>query len=99
MSARKAGSCRGVPPSTRAEPPVGQARPVSSRSSVDLPAPLGPTSALIRPWGTVTEQSLSAVARRYRLVSAAVSIAGPPGSAFTRSPLRIQGAPGRLTAA
>src|SRR5579859_3802183 len=79
ICARKSGSWRGAPPSTRAEPAVGRASPVSSRSSVDLPAPFGPTSALIRPCGTVTVQSLSAVPRRYRLVSPAVSMAsGPP---------------------
>ena len=95
MSARNAGSCRGTPPSTRADPAVGLARPVSSRSRVDLPAPFGPTSALIRPSGTVTVQSLRAALRRYRLVSPLVSIAiasvaiGPDGSGLTAALMRF----------
>ena len=66
-------------------PAVGRVRPASSRSSVVLPAPFGPTSAAIRPSGTVIEQSLSAVTRRYRFVSPCVSIA-----AVMRSPPRSQ---------
>src|SRR5579862_5504518 len=101
MSARKAGSCRGTPPSTSADPPVGRARPVSSRSKVDLPAPFGPTSALIRPAGTVIVQSLRAAPRRYRLVSPLVSIAivsvaiGPNGSGLTAALMRFLPAGGQ----
>jgi len=61
MSARNAGSWRGVVPFTVAWPAVGPASPASSRSSVVLPAPFGPISAQIRPSGTVTVQSVSAV--------------------------------------
>ena len=74
ISARYAGSWRAAPPSTAARPAVGAASPASSRSSVVLPAPFGPTSADIRPSGTLIVQSLSAVTRRYRLVSPLVSI-------------------------
>ncbi len=61
MSARKAGSWRGVLPFTVTWPAVGRARPASSRSSVVLPAPFGPISAEIRPSGTETEAPASAV--------------------------------------
>ena len=61
MSARKAGSWRGVVPFTVTWPAVGRARPASSRSSVVLPAPFGPISAEIRPSGTLIVQVLSAV--------------------------------------
>ena len=69
MSERNSGSCRGTPPSKVAVPLVGAASPASSRSSVLLPAPFGPMSAQIRLSGTVIEQSLSAVTRRYRFDS------------------------------
>ena len=55
---------RGAPPRTEAVPPVGLASPASSRSSVVLPAPFGPTSADTRPSGTVTVHSVSALTPR-----------------------------------
>jgi len=64
MSARKAGSWRGVPPFTVARPALGLDSPASRRSSVDLPAPFGPTSAEIRPSGTLIVQSVRAVTLR-----------------------------------
>jgi len=50
-----------VPPSTATSPLLGFASPLSSRSSVVLPAPFGPISAAIVPWGRVIVQSLRAV--------------------------------------
>jgi hypothetical protein len=64
IPARNPGSCRGAPPRTEAVPPVGLTSPASSRSSVVLPAPFGPTSAHTRPSGTATEHSVSALTRR-----------------------------------
>ena len=82
-SASQAGSWRGVPPSTDISPAVGRASPDSSRSSVVLPAPFGPISAHMRPSGTVTSQSLSAVTRRNCLTSPrvwmTVVMRSPPG--------------------
>jgi hypothetical protein len=64
MSARKAGSWRGVPPFTVVWPALGLDSPASRRSSVVLPAPFGPMSAEILPSGTVIVQSFRAVTLR-----------------------------------
>ena len=53
-------SWRGVLPLTVISPAVGTASPASRRSSVVLPAPFWPISAVIRPSGTVTVQSVRA---------------------------------------
>jgi hypothetical protein len=45
-------------------PSVGSMRPVSRFSSVDLPAPLWPTSATTLPAGMASVQSRSAQERR-----------------------------------
>ena len=50
-------------------PEVARVRPAASLSRVDLPAPLGPTTATVFPSGIDSEQSLSAVIRRYDFVS------------------------------
>jgi hypothetical protein len=46
--------------STRIVPAVGASRLTARCSRVVLPAPLGPTRAAMRPWGTTRLQSLSA---------------------------------------
>ena len=49
-------------PSSRMAPRVGFSSPVNSRSSVDLPAPLGPISTMTRPGRTVRSTARSSVA-------------------------------------
>ena len=77
ISARKAGSWRGAPPSTVISPAVGLAKPASRRSSVLLPAPFGPIRADIRPSGRVAAQSLRAVTRRHCFDSPPLERLGP----------------------
>ena len=50
-------------------PASGCSRPAMTRSSVDLPLPLGPSSAVSEPSGTSTETSSSAVKAPKRLVT------------------------------
>src|SRR5439155_14075661 len=62
-------SRHGSTPSTRTRPALGRSNPTPALISVDLPAPFGPTSAVMLPRGTATSTSLSAHRRRrpYRL--------------------------------
>jgi hypothetical protein len=47
-------------PSSRTEPPVADSRPVATRATVDLPAPLEPIRAVIPAEGTEKVTSNSA---------------------------------------
>src|SRR5690349_14595344 len=79
----------GRPPSTVTLPADGSARPTARFSSVVLPAPFGPTSAVTCPAGTFTVHSRSAQVLRYRLPRplASSTFIGVP-------PLRPGGVPG-----
>ncbi|BFO22934.1 hypothetical protein SHKM778_93220 [Streptomyces sp. KM77-8] len=48
----------------RTRPPVGRTNPSSAFSRVDLPEPLGPTSATVSPGATVKDTSRTASADR-----------------------------------
>ena len=78
--AGRAGPWRRRCPATRTVPAVGSTSPASVRSSVVLPAPLGPSSAWISPgW---TERSMPAIAARWpnRRSRPRTSIAGAPSA-------------------
>src|SRR5450759_2286062 len=75
------GSRRTSTPVTLAVPAVGRSKPMKVRIRLDLPAPLGPTSATNEPRGTVSVTSSSARGRplRYRFVRPLASRAGVIG--------------------
>ncbi len=52
----RSASARSTPPA-RTRPSLGRTKPRSTFSSVDLPAPLGPTSATVSPGSTVNDTS------------------------------------------
>src|SRR5205814_245300 len=56
-------------------PPSGRSRPAITRSSVDFPLPLGPSSAVSDPLATSIETSSSATNSPNRLVTLRASIA------------------------
>ena len=61
-------------PRIRSWPAVGRSKPIQALSSVDLPDPFGPTSAVMLPSSTTRSRSRSAQRRRpYRLPSPVVS--------------------------
>src|SRR3954471_20278032 len=62
-------------PSITTRPSSGGSRPAITRSSVDLPPPLGPSSAVSEPSGTTTDTSLSAACSPNRLLTPWASIA------------------------
>jgi hypothetical protein len=59
-------------------PESGVSSPAMTRSSVDLPDPLGPSSAISDPLGTETETSSSATNSPKRLVTLRTSIMSFP---------------------
>ena len=61
------------PPNTRTVPASGLSRPTARCNSVLLPAPLGPTSAAIRPAGRCSEHSPQRPGAPYRLPNRSVS--------------------------
>src|SRR4051794_11697923 len=71
MRRRSAGAVAGVSstPSSVTVPPSGAIRPTMSRSSVDLPQPLGPISTVVRPGSTVSDVGCSTVTPPYFLVT------------------------------
>src|SRR5216684_2845410 len=68
MPSSAAGDPAGRPPSTVTLPADGSARPTARFSSVVLPAPFGPTSAVTCPAGTASVHSRSAQVLLYRLL-------------------------------
>src|SRR2546430_16629779 len=79
----------GSMPWTATEPSVGRSNPTHALMSVDLPAPFGPTSAVIEPTGTSRSTDRSAQTRApYRLPSPCASSAGaaPPPAVISPSP-------------
>src|SRR5271167_96198 len=70
-------------PATRASPEVGGSSVVSIRTSVVLPAPLGPSSPKTSPRSTSNVTSLTAVKLPKRLQRSLVVIAAEPGSILT----------------
>src|SRR5690242_12890397 len=56
-------------------PVSGRSRPAITRSSVDLPPPLGPSSAVSEPSGTITETSVRAACSPNRFPTPCASIA------------------------
>src|SRR5580700_11594285 len=62
------------PPSTVTVPAEGAVRPTARLSSVVLPAPFGPTSAVTRPAGISSVHSRSAQVRPYLLPRALASM-------------------------
>src|SRR4051794_33529644 len=64
-------------------PASGTSRPAMTRSSVVLPEPDGPSSAISSPLGTASDTSLSAANAPYCLVTRWMSIAaGAPDAAW-----------------
>ena len=59
-------------------PASGCSSPAITRSSVDLPEPLGPSSAISAPLGTLTETSSSATNSPNRFVTLRASITCSP---------------------
>src|SRR5436190_2130906 len=77
----------GSMPWTATEPSVGRSNPTHALMSVDLPAPFGPTSAVIEPTGTSRSTDRSAQTREpYRLPSPCASSAGAAPSPAVISP-------------
>src|SRR5579871_1764051 len=70
-------------PATRASPEVGGSRVHSIRTSVVLPAPLGPSSPKTSPRATSKLTPLTAVKLPKRLQRSLVVIAAEPGSILT----------------
>src|SRR5919197_2590005 len=77
-----------TPPATTISPDVGRSSPARSRSSVLLPDPDLPVTAVIRPAANVAERPSRTVRSRrpvpYRFTtprSSAATPAGPPGAA------------------
>ena len=74
-----------MPSTVRAGPSVGRSKPTQALSSVDLPEPFGPTSAVMLPSGTARSTSRSAQRRRpYRLPMPCVSRTAIGSSRYRR---------------
>src|SRR6516162_4419735 len=71
-------------PSTRTRPAVGESRPATMLSSVDLPQPLGPTTATNAPAGTVNDTSRNA---QYGPASGVANSRVTPSSSIIIEPL------------
>ena len=70
-------------PSSRTWPVIG-AKPVAALISVDLPAPLGPSSAVTEPFGRTSDASSTAVTEPKRTVTSRSSSAGGASCGTTR---------------
>ena len=90
--ARRVG--RDVASFSRTAPACGFSSPASTRSSVDLPAPFGPTSATTSPGATASDTPSSSVFAPARTVMPLAAMTRHPASALCRSSSeRKNGAP------
>ena len=87
-----------LPPSTVADPDVGEMRPASMRIVVVLPDPFGPTKPTTSPAGTskLSPSTATTSPKRFDNESAAIAIvrgavgcAGPVGAAGSFSTARV----------
>ena len=74
-------------PAMKTEPPSGVSRPAITRSRVDLPLPLGPSSAVSEPPGTSIETSSRAtnVPKRFETPRTEIDISPSLPSGGARS--------------